>query len=533
MATWNEREIAVRRIIFDNVSADPGTTEQLEGGLGYRTDMQSLRLDLGTPSTFINFPQDIPNVLNNEMYGCSVMQSSWDTAPADLSDAVDGDPATWCGTGKSNGSGDSAYIRFDMGTKKKVMLCAKLGGYVTAGDTLQVRWQYYNDDDSTWYSNSLFDCAQFTETAVAVRYTQMEYCETRYARLRFYNPTEMSASCRVYEAYAYNIEPSATTNESFEIVVTSGTVGWGGYVHSRGNIALFCNEIQSAGGNIFRYWFYQVWYNGSRLSGSTGSGHCWNDSKGDYAVACTLSRGMTLILDAHNWINDHPYDMITASSWEAWVAEWNYVMERYKNYSHIIYEIWNEIQWPTDTWTNSRAALYGQRLIDSVRGSGHDQPLLINAWWNRSYFHYNDPANAWYSGMHFYPGSSISNYSRPDNQSLPNIAADSGAETSVNAAFHTLGQSYDRAMLANPPLGWIVTEIGAGYTSGVHLEDPRSGGMAYVMRFLHYANSHNVKVIIYRTGDGAAFGETDRVQDYVDCADQYFTNASLMSPQTW
>jgi hypothetical protein len=112
----------------------------------------------------------------------------------------------------------------------------------------------------------------------------------------------------------------------------------------------------------------------------------------DRAVAMTQEEGLYFLVDYHNWLVN---DTIHAHEAE-WLQTWAWIVGRYKNYRHLIFEGFNEPQ-------NQCACIaqHYQKWINLVRAQGAEQLCVVSPFWGQ-YFNISDPGNNWAECRHHY-----------------------------------------------------------------------------------------------------------------------------------
>ncbi len=520
MATWHERDLPVRRIMFTSMSALDEADLHEVGAMYYQSTDGKIRLDRGTD--FIDIPTypNVPRYLDNMFLTATVNDSAW-TGHGDWDNAHDGNETTAADTAyrQVSAAGTLGYLEFDMGAKHRVLLAAKLGMWSSNGG-VDVYWQYKSDSGSWYYvsESTVPSTAVVDVTSEYVKFAKTEYVNARNVRLRFYGTAAMSAWVKIYEAYAWNLEQleTVTSTNPEPTNFSNKLVGWGGYLTSN-NIENLVNMIWSTGCGMIRGWWVQDWYqvNASGWQNNSKSrAAAYGYANVDALVTATYSRGMIAILDCnHNFDigtqnpdNDVWYKRINKSNHSSFRWEWMLVASRYRNYSHCILELVNEYD-STETTSLSTA----NSIIQYLRANDITAPILWNFWWDANNRTLADPLGYYYIGRHLY-AQTPGNWSRADGYSFDTLR-EGTIENSMNTFWvsDTEYKYWQREEALNIPLGWFLSEVGAA-NSGTYLEAPRSGGICFEMDIALYAYSRKVPVIMYRIGAG---NDSDDMKAYM------------------
>jgi hypothetical protein len=112
----------------------------------------------------------------------------------------------------------------------------------------------------------------------------------------------------------------------------------------------------------------------------------------DRAVAMTQEEGLYFLVDYHNWlVNDtiHVHE-------QEWLRTWGWMINRYKDYHHLIFEGYNEPQ-------NQCACIaeHYQKWVTLVRSQGAQQLCVVSPFWG-NFFRIKDPAANWAQCRHHY-----------------------------------------------------------------------------------------------------------------------------------
>ncbi len=124
----------------------------------------------------------------------------------------------------------------------------------------------------------------------------------------------------------------------------------------------------------------------------------------DQVVAMANSHGLYVILDLHDYIKDgSPYGTGANAPKPESVAFWKAIATHYKNNTMVIFDLYNEPQFPdANTWLNGGGTQKGstgktapiigmQALVNAVRSTGAHQILIISGVHVAGTLRINDP----------------------------------------------------------------------------------------------------------------------------------------------
>lgn len=112
----------------------------------------------------------------------------------------------------------------------------------------------------------------------------------------------------------------------------------------------------------------------------------------DRAVAITQEEGLYFLVDYHNWlVNDTLHE-----SEAEWLQTWGWIIDRYQNFPHLIFEGFNEPQKQCPC-----LAHHYQKWIDLARSKGARQLCVVSPFWG-TFFTVKDLINNWAQCRHHY-----------------------------------------------------------------------------------------------------------------------------------
>lgn len=173
--------------------------------------------------------------------------------------------------------------------------------------------------------------------------------------------------------------PAPLTNVVM-IKVASGRLnvplgGWGGQrlIHAKTDPEKFrgyLRAVKQRGLNCVRPLFHPP--NASKPNDAEWARFDWGAM--DRAVAMTQEEGLYFLVDYHNWLVN---DTIHAREQE-WLRTWGWIIERYKDYLHLIFEGFNEPQNQCPC-----IAQHYQKWIDVARATGAQQLCVVSPFWGQ------------------------------------------------------------------------------------------------------------------------------------------------------
>jgi len=129
----------------------------------------------------------------------------WDTPPADLEKATDGDPNTVTTTGSSttSGAGYYGYIDLDLKEDGVYLVGAKIGIWSSAG-IVRVYWAS-KPDGVNWHKAMPYSVIYYNTTSETVFNAGSVVVSGRYIRLQFHINTSATAYANIYEIWAFKL----------------------------------------------------------------------------------------------------------------------------------------------------------------------------------------------------------------------------------------------------------------------------------------------------------------------------------------
>jgi hypothetical protein len=199
----------------------------------------------------------------------------------------------------------------------------------------------------------------------------------------------------------------------------------------------------------------------------------------DRAVAITQEEGVYLLVDYHNWLVN---DTVHAHEKE-WLQTWGWIVSRYKDYRHLIFEGYNEPQYNCPCLTE-----HYQKWVDLVRAQGGRQMCVVSPFWGK-YFAIKDPANNWAQCRH--------HYFTTNNASTPEKARSEASWQLANL------QNKDSAASAtqNFGCGFFMTE--GGIDGKAETEPEKAARLAGVQRVIDVCEERGYGWCLWAQGDWA------------------------------
>lgn len=199
----------------------------------------------------------------------------------------------------------------------------------------------------------------------------------------------------------------------------------------------------------------------------------------DRAVAITQEEGVYFLVDYHNWLVN---DTIHAHEQE-WLQAWGWLVSRYKDYQHLIFEGYNEPQYNCPCLIE-----HYQKWIDRVRAQGGRQMCVVSPFWGK-YFAIEDSANNWAQCRH--------HYFTPQNAATPEKArseadwqlANTGNKNSAASATQNFG------------CGFFMTE--GGVEGRAETEPEKAARLAGVQRAIELCEDRGYGWCLWAHGDWA------------------------------
>ncbi len=199
----------------------------------------------------------------------------------------------------------------------------------------------------------------------------------------------------------------------------------------------------------------------------------------DRAVAMTQEEGLYFLVDYHNWlVNDtiHVHE-------QDWLRTWGWLITRYKDYHHLIFEGFNEPQ-------NQCACLaeHYQKWLNQARAIGAQQLCVVSPFWG-NYFSLKDPAANWAQCRHHYFQAQNSPTAAKARSEAEWHLANSANKNSALSAVHNFG------------CGFFMTEGGVEGKPGN--EADKAAQIAGVQRVVELCEQHGYGWCLWAHGDWA------------------------------
>jgi Cellulase (glycosyl hydrolase family 5) len=198
----------------------------------------------------------------------------------------------------------------------------------------------------------------------------------------------------------------------------------------------------------------------------------------DRAVAITQEEEVYYLVDYHNWLVN---DTIHAHEQE-WLQTWGWIVHRYKDYKHLIFEGFNEPQNQCPC-----IAEHYQKWVNLVRAEGAKQMCVVSPFYG-TYFPIKDPGNNWAQCRHHYftpQNASTAQKARAEAEwQLANLAN----KNSAAAAVKSFG------------CGFFMTE---GGIDGADTEAARGDRLAGVQRMVEICEQNGYGWCLWPYGDWA------------------------------
>jgi len=196
-----------------------------------------------------------------------------------------------------------------------------------------------------------------------------------------------------------------------------------------------------------------------------------------------------------------------------WISQYIIDASPYRNDDNVIFEIVNEYG-SNRRVQQTELEQYLNAMIQTLRSEGFSQKIQCNFWWNNKIVKLNDPLNNYMIGLHYY-GQSFDRYNPSTPMDFEKACLESGVKSEIQGIFSSSVSISNR--LGIP---FCVTELGASWT---YSDDTirggyvySVGGIAYVMKFLEYAQQYNASVIMHRVGSNSDY------EVYYEKATEYF-----------
>jgi len=199
----------------------------------------------------------------------------------------------------------------------------------------------------------------------------------------------------------------------------------------------------------------------------------------DQAVAMTQEEGLYFLVDYHNWlVNDtiHVHE-------QEWLRTWGWIINRYKDYHHLIFEGFNEPQ-------NQCACIaeHYQKWVNLVRSQGAQQLCVVSPFWGQ-YFRINDPSANWAQCRH--------HYFSPQNSPSAEKAR---AESEWHLA-NTSNKNSAASAVQQMGCGFFMSE--GGIEGKPKNEDEMAAQLAGVQRAIEICEQHGYGWCLWAHGDWA------------------------------
>ncbi len=197
----------------------------------------------------------------------------------------------------------------------------------------------------------------------------------------------------------------------------------------------------------------------------------------DRAVAITQEEGVYFLVDYHNWLVN---DTLHAHEPE-WLETWGWIVTRYKDYQHLIFEGYNEPQYNCPC-----LAEHYQKWMDLVRAKGARQMCVVSPFWGK-YFALKDPANNWSQCRHHY--FTASNAPTPDK-------ARSEADWQL---LNTQNKNSAASAVQDFGCGFFMTE--GGIEGSTQTEPEKAARLAGVQRVIEICEERGFGWCLWAHGD--------------------------------
>jgi hypothetical protein len=199
----------------------------------------------------------------------------------------------------------------------------------------------------------------------------------------------------------------------------------------------------------------------------------------DLAVAMTQEEGLYFLVDYHNWlVNDtiHVHE-------QDWLRTWGWIINRYKDYHHLIFEGFNEPQ----TQCACIAEHY-QKWVSLMRSQGAQQLCVVSPFWGQ-YFRIEDPAGNWAQCRHHYFSPQNSPSAKKARGEADWQLANTANKNSAAAAVRQFG------------CGFFMTE--GGIEGKPKSETEKASEMDGVQRAIEICEQHGYGWCLWAHGDWA------------------------------
>ena len=269
--------------------------------------------------------------------------------------------------------------------------------------------------------------------------------------------------------------------------------GWGGWIVkmssgryseslSKTYVQTLVSDLASKGYNLIRYQARASFLGNSEYSKI-------RYPVLDLLVSKALSYGITVVIDP---IHDFPPETESyevQSNYGSWLATLKEVGYRYNGKSNVILECINEYKL-SDAYTKF------QRIVTDLRNAGITLPLHFNIMWNSvgELRPLSDPLNKVSMGHHMY-GNHNDDWRKPNSgESWLSYVKRIGVE-SVMIHIFTSSEKLWFGYPLSEGRAVMCTEVGASIRFKYS-----PWNVAYVMRFLEYAQKYGVGAAVFRTG---------------------------------
>ncbi len=289
--------------------------------------------------------------------------------------------------------------------------------------------------------------------------------------------------------------------------------GWGGFIRNRESVVPLLEKLEEDGWTTVRYQSVPQWAQPT-----------WGSADINHGILRLLideakKRSMYVMLNiAHNfYMYGEPTEGFPGfyidGHFDDWISQYIMDASPYKTDDNVIFEILNEYGSNRQV-QQEELEQYLNTMIQTLRSEGFYQTIQCNFWWNNKIVRLNDPVNNYMIGLHYY-GQSFDRYNPNTPVDFEKACLESGVKSEIQGIFSSSVSTSNR--LGIP---FCVTELGASWTysdktiPGGYVYSV--GGIAYVMKFLEYAQQYNASVIMHRIGSNSDY------EVYYEKAEEYF-----------